>query len=107
MIKSLSEPLLQDRTSMLFQDRRRCDRTPARQQGTHVWLTRHHRVPVELIDESSTGIGVVIPDASFNLGPHINVDHQGKRRTAVVAYLNKNADGRYHLGLEWASLREV
>ena len=77
------------------------------QEGTHIWLTGSRRVSVELVDESPSGIGIVIPNASFDLGPHIDVEYQGERRTAIVAYLKKNEDGQYRLGLEWASRRKV
>ena len=103
----LSEPFFEEDASMLLEDRRRRERTPALQEGTHIWLTGSRRVSVELVDESPSGIGIVIPNASFDLGPHIDVEYQGERRTAIVAYLKKNEDGQYRLGLEWASRRKV
>ena len=98
-----SDPSFEDQASMLLDDRRTRDRTPALEEGTHLWLTDSQRVAVELIDESAGGIGVVIPAASFNLGPHVDVEYQGKRRSAIVAYLKTNEDGGYRLGLEWVS----
>jgi hypothetical protein len=92
---------------MQLQDRRRRERTPPQQQGTHIWVKGNRRVCVEVVDESEDGIGLIIPDMSFNLGPHIDVEYGGRRRTAVVAYLNKQDDGRYRLGLEWLAFREV
>ena len=103
----LPEPLFEEHASMLLEDRRRRERTPALQEGTHIWLTGSRRVSVELIDESPSGIGVVIPDAPFDLGPHVDVEYQGERRAAIVAYLKKNEDGQYRLGLEWASRPKV
>ena len=102
-----SDPSLEDQTSLLLEDRRRRERMPALEEGTHIWLTGSRRVPVELIDESAGGIGIVIPEASFNLGPLVDVDYQGERRTASVAYLKTNKDGGYRLGLEWVSPREA
>ena len=101
------QPSFEGQSSTLVDDRRHRERTPALQEGTHIWLNERQRVPVELIDESAGGIGIVIPDASFNLGPHVEVEYQGQRRSAIVVYLNKNEDGGYRLGLEWTSFREV
>lgn len=97
----------QDEAFTVLDDRRSRERTPPLQEGTHIWLKGNSRVRVEVIDESLGGIGVIIPDMSFDLGPHIDIEYQGKRRTAIVAYLNKQEDGRYRLGLEWRTPREV
>ena len=102
-----SDPSLEDQASMLLEDRRRRERMTALQEGTHIWLTDTQRVPAELVDESATGIGIVIPEASFTLGPLVDVDYQGERRTAIVAHLKKNEHGGYRLGLEWTSRREA
>jgi hypothetical protein len=77
------------------------------QEGTHIWLKEGRRVRVEVIDESETGIGAIIPDMSFTFGPTVELDYAGERRTARVAYLEKTNDGTYRLGLEWVQLREV
>jgi hypothetical protein len=95
-----------DQAPSLIADRRLRERTPALQEGTHIWLTGTKRVAVEVVDESAGGIGIVIPDASFNLGPRVDVEYQGRRRPAIVAYLKKNDDGQYRLGLEWVSQRD-
>ena len=107
MTPSTSEPFFQSHSITQLDDRRRRDRTPPLQEGTHIWLKGNRRVRVELIDESPDGIGVVIPDMSFNLGPRIEIEYEGELRTATVAYLNKNSNGQYRLGLEWLSLRDV
>jgi len=113
MSNSFSKPLfqdqnaLEDQSSMLLDDRRSRERTPALKEGTHLWLTDSQRVAVELIDESAGGIGIIIPAASFNLGPQVDVEYQGERRAAIVAYLKPNEDGGYRLGLEWVSPREA
>lgn len=104
---SSSRPSFEDQSLSLVADRRLRERTPALQEGTHIWLTGTKRVAVEVVDESADGIGIVIPDASFNLGPRIDVEYQGQRRAAIVAYLKQIEDGRYRLGLEWVSQREV
>ena len=97
----------ENESTSLLDDRRRDERTPPIQEGTHIWLQGNRRVRVEVIDESSNGIGVIIPDMSFTIGPRIEVDYDGQCRTASVAYLNQKEDGRYRLGLEWITLREV
>lgn len=102
-----SQTQYQSESAALVDDRRRRERTPPLQEGTHVWLKGNQRVRVEVVDESPGGIGVIIPATSFNLGPHIDVEYAGERRTAIVAYLNKTDQGQYRLGLEWLSLREV
>lgn len=102
-----SQSQFQSQTPALVDDRRRRERTPPLQEGTHIWLKGNQRVRVEVIDESARGIGVLIPATSFNLGPHIDVEYDGERRTAIVAYLNKADNGQYRLGLEWLSLREA
>jgi len=96
----------QQDSSALLDDRRRSDRTIA-QEGTHIWLDDQRRICVELVDESSEGIGVLIPDMSFAFGPRIRVDYNGELRTATVAYLNRTDDGQYRLGLEWLEVREA
>lgn len=102
-----SRPSFEDQSLSLIADRRIRERTPALQDGTHVWLTGSKRVAVEVVDESAGGIGIVIPDASFNLGPRVDVEYQGQRRPAIVVYLKKNEDGQYRLGLEWVSPHEA
>ena len=101
-----TESLFDRQSSALLDDKRRRERTPALQEGTHVWLTDSRRVSVEVIDESPVGLGVYIPDVPFNLGPQIEVEYQGERRPAVVAYLKRVSDGRHRLGLEWVSTSE-
>lgn len=96
-----------DQSSALLVERRDSERTAPCQVGTHIWLQGNRRVEAEVIDESPSGIGVVIPNMSFTFGPIIELDYDGQRRTARVAYLEKADDGKYRLGLEWVQLREV
>ena len=102
-----SETQLQNESSVLLDDRRRRERTPPLQEGTHIWVTGNRRISVEVIDQSAGGLGVIIPDVSFNLGPFVDIEYDGERRPATVAYLSKTDNGQYRLGLEWVSLREV
>lgn len=102
-----SEPQLQTAFTTLANDRRRSARTAPLQDGTHIWLNGNQSLCVEVIDESPAGIGIVIPDSTFSIGPRIEIDYGGERRTAVVAYLDRRDDGQYRLGLEWIKLREV
>ena len=97
----------EEQSTALLDDRRRSERTAPMRDGTHLWLSGNRRMRVEVIDESDSGIGVIIPDMSFAIGPRIEVDYCEQRRMASVAYLNQMDDGRYRLGLEWVTLREV
>lgn len=82
-------------------DRRKSVRTAPIADGTFVWLEDDRKVPVTVTDESANGIGVSVPDISFELGPRLQVDYNGKRRTASIAHLTRSMDGSYRLGLEW------
>ena len=49
--------------------------------GTHVWVTGDIRVCVDVLDESESGIGILLPpDTSFAFGPEVHVDYLGAHR---------------------------
>ena len=86
---------------VVLPERRRETRSEPFDEGTHLWLDDSRRILVRVIDESPGGIGVVVPDTSFAIGPRLCVDFEGTRRFASVAYLSRHTDGDYRLGLEW------
>lgn len=97
-----TNPEFDNGETALLNDRRRNERTAPLKEGTHLWLDGNRRMRVEVIDESDAGIGILIPDMSFAIGPRVELDFDQQRRTASVAYLNRQEDGNYRLGLEWA-----
>ena len=85
--------------SLLIDRRAFVRKTPV--EGTYVWVDGDVRVNVELLDESATGIGVLLPsETSFAFGPDVQVDYMGSRRTATVMHLTR-IDNGYRLGLRW------
>ena len=84
----------------LMIDRRRVQRSAPTAQGTYLWLEDGRWIEVDVIDESTSGLGVRFAETAFEIGPAVLVKYQGEERDAVVAYLNNDADG-CRLGLEW------
>lgn len=84
----------------LIVERRQHDRAvPA--EGTHVWVKGDIRVCVQMLDESESGIGVLLPlDTSFAFGPEVHVYYLGAHRVATVVHLTRVATG-FRLGLAW------
>lgn len=86
-------------------DRRRGVRQTPAVPGTHLWIDQDQRIPVEIVDESVDGVGIVIPcEYPFEIGPRVYVDYDQERRIAMVVHLARRIDCSYHLGLEWLPL---
>ena len=83
-------------------DRRRNPRTSPVGHGTALWIENDNHIPVQIVDESEHGVGVVIPtETSFEIGPVVFLDYQGKRRAAFVAHLTRRDNHSFRLGLAW------
>lgn len=100
MISYQDDLIFQDDTPLSLCERRDQTRKAPTTDKTCLWV-KGHAVPAEVIDVSDAGIGMVIPDRPFAIGPRVEVDYDGQRRTGVVAYLNRRNDGEYRLGIEW------
>ena len=88
--------------SSLLIDRRSSPRVQPSEEGTHLWLENDVRVAVEVVDVSEDGIGIMLPDMSFAVGPTLTVDYEGERREATVAWLQRAGVGdAFRMGLEW------
>ena len=87
-------------------ERRSHERSAPLDEQTRLWVEGRAHV-VDVIDLSPTGIGLLLPNIPFTIGPYVQVDHEQKQRTGVVAYLNRRDDGNYRLGVEWIELLRV
>ena len=99
---SSAATLDQDTIGIVQNDRRRNVRTAPVGDTTALWVEADHRIPVEVVDESPEGLGVIIPpNSSFEIGPVVYLDYQGVRRTGRVAHLTSRDDNSFRLGLAW------
>ena len=83
-------------------DRRGSERRPPLVEPTYVWVSMNRRIQGRLIDESDSGIGVLVSEAGpFKIGFQVRVELGDARRTASVVHVTELEPELYRVGLVW------
>ena len=83
-------------------DRRQWPRGPSDVTEVTLWTGLKDSQRVEVLNESLTGIAVLVEDASkLHVEQEIRLSYKEQRMWAIVKHIRPAEGGRYWLGLEW------
>lgn len=85
-------------------ERRSVERHPPADSPTFVWISLDQRIRARVTDESSSGIGMIVPEqhlSLFEAGFEVRIQREESRRTAIIAFKTDPQDGEFRVGLKW------
>ena len=86
------------------QERRRAMRFPSdvQESSITIWLSSEQKIAGILVNESRSGISVVVTDDSrLRDDQEVYVNYYGAPMPAVIRHLQRDDDGTCRVGIEW------
>ena len=83
-------------------DRRRYPRGAGKIPLLTLRITAEESCDAEIVDESLTGISLLVQDAvNIQVGQEVRLSHGERSVQVIVKHVRPRKQGGYHLGLQW------
>ena len=83
-------------------DRRQWPRGASKLSRLIVWTDSTHNQEATVLDESLTGVSLLVKDGSdFHNDQEVRLTYGSREAFAMVRHVQRSPNGKCHIGLEW------